>query len=312
MAPRARRFCAGCCIGRCARKRPAGASRSSEGKRLVAAEDTGTGVLAAFEDGTDVRAAMSSVRMACTRRAGESSTLRHRHRATPGCSAWAGAPPLGRSHRRRDTFHMIFGKQAFFGYTVRPSGEVYWFANLVSTDIPAAQGRYQRSDPRCGRNVCGRCLPTMPARPPRSSTQPGRIWRRTRFSTCRRCRGGTPGRWSSPGTRHTPRRPAAARERRWRSKTLWCWPDVCATPAVSAKGLRSTSGYGGGGSSGWCATRRGSAAPKSPGPIGRWFRDLCMPAALRIFAGPKAHAWLYRHHIDWGERAGSASGSGPR
>jgi len=24
-----------------------------------------------------------------------------------------------------DTFHMIFGRRAFFGYTVRPSGDVY-------------------------------------------------------------------------------------------------------------------------------------------------------------------------------------------
>lgn len=32
------------------------------------------------------------------------------------------------------TFHMIFGKHAFFGYCVRPSGETYWFANLTRPD----------------------------------------------------------------------------------------------------------------------------------------------------------------------------------
>ena len=43
---------------------------------------------------------------------------------------------------------------------------------------------------------------------------------------------------------------------------------------------------------------------KSPGPVGRWLRDLCMPAALKIFASPTVHAWLYRHHIEWSERVG--------
>jgi 2-polyprenyl-6-methoxyphenol hydroxylase-like FAD-dependent oxidoreductase len=42
---------------------------------------------------------------------------------------------------------------------------------------------------------------------------------------------------------------------------------------------------------------------KSPGPIGRWFRDLCMPVALKLFAGPEAQAWLYRYHIDWREHS---------
>ena len=28
-----------------------------------------------------------------------------------------------------DTMHMIYGKQAFFGYVVNPSGEIYWFEN---------------------------------------------------------------------------------------------------------------------------------------------------------------------------------------
>ena len=38
---------------------------------------------------------------------------------------------------------------------------------------------------------------------------------------------------------------------------------------------------------------------KLPGPIGRFFRDLMMPFALKHFASPKAHAWLFTHHIHW-------------
>lgn len=45
---------------------------------------------------------------------------------------------------------------------------------------------------------------------------------------------------------------------------------------------------------------------KTPGPIGRWLRDLVMPLALKAFANPAAHAWLYAHHIEWTERVPGA------
>jgi FAD-dependent urate hydroxylase len=37
------------------------------------------------------------------------------------------------------TYHMVFGKRAFFGYTVAASGETWWFANLPRKlgDVPA-------------------------------------------------------------------------------------------------------------------------------------------------------------------------------
>ena len=38
---------------------------------------------------------------------------------------------------------------------------------------------------------------------------------------------------------------------------------------------------------------------KVQGPVGRFFRDLMMPTALKMFGGSEAHAWLYRHHIAW-------------
>jgi 2-polyprenyl-6-methoxyphenol hydroxylase-like FAD-dependent oxidoreductase len=41
---------------------------------------------------------------------------------------------------------------------------------------------------------------------------------------------------------------------------------------------------------------------KTVGEVGRWFRDLLMPFALRLFANPNAQAWLYGYHIDWSER----------
>jgi FAD-dependent urate hydroxylase len=31
-----------------------------------------------------------------------------------------------------------------------------------------------------------------------------------------------------------------------------------------------------------------------------------MPLALKVFANPAAHAWLYAHHIEWTERVPDA------
>lgn len=36
-----------------------------------------------------------------------------------------------------DTMHMVWGKRAFFGYTVRPGGEAWWFANLGMRGEPS-------------------------------------------------------------------------------------------------------------------------------------------------------------------------------
>jgi FAD-dependent urate hydroxylase len=35
------------------------------------------------------------------------------------------------------TYHMIFGKRAFFGYAVAPDAEVWWFANVPEANEPA-------------------------------------------------------------------------------------------------------------------------------------------------------------------------------
>lgn len=34
---------------------------------------------------------------------------------------------------------MVFGRRAFFGYAVRPSGETYWFSNHVRIEAPSRQ-----------------------------------------------------------------------------------------------------------------------------------------------------------------------------
>src|SRR5262249_19549883 len=38
-----------------------------------------------------------------------------------------------------DTQHFVFGRRAFFGYLVRESGEIWWFANLARPERPSRQ-----------------------------------------------------------------------------------------------------------------------------------------------------------------------------
>jgi len=39
-------------------------------------------------------------------------------------------PPTGSAMR------MVFGRRAFFGYAVRPSGQTYWFSNYAQQEEP--------------------------------------------------------------------------------------------------------------------------------------------------------------------------------
>ncbi len=110
-----------------------------QGKRLIAAEPTTTGVLARFDDGTD---AAGTVLIGADGL--HSTTRRLIDPAAPaprdtGLMSLGGRAVSGTLPATPDTFHMIFGRRAFFGYTVRPSGEVYWFANVAAADRPSAE-----------------------------------------------------------------------------------------------------------------------------------------------------------------------------
>ncbi|MDQ3573461.1 MAG: FAD-dependent monooxygenase [Actinomycetota bacterium] len=104
------------------------------GSRLVRAEDTGEGVRATFADGS---VAVGDVLIGCD---GVDSTVRTIIDADAPAPKYAGLLGTGgyASGVRLDgapgAYEMIFGKRAFFGYTVAPDGEVWWFANMPHAD----------------------------------------------------------------------------------------------------------------------------------------------------------------------------------
>jgi FAD-dependent urate hydroxylase len=107
------------------------------GKRLTAAEPTGNGVRAVFDDGTD---AAADVLIGAD---GIHSTVRKLIDPTAPAPTYIGLINLGGYARGVEvdaepgSYTMIFGKRAFFGYVLAPSGEVWWFANIPRRDEPA-------------------------------------------------------------------------------------------------------------------------------------------------------------------------------
>ena len=107
------------------------------GKRLAAAEQTGDGVRAVFEDGSE---AVADVLIGAD---GIHSTVRRLIDPAAPAPAYIGLINLGGYARGMQvdgepgTYTMIYGKRAFFGYVLAPSGEVWWFANIPRRDEPA-------------------------------------------------------------------------------------------------------------------------------------------------------------------------------
>lgn len=107
------------------------------GKRLAAVETTPRGTAVAhFEDGTE---AEGNLLVGCDgiRSATRSSVFPEapgpRYTGVLDCGAFTRVPDAGPAD---GVMRMTFGKEAFFGYQVAPSGEVYWFQNFHRATEP--------------------------------------------------------------------------------------------------------------------------------------------------------------------------------
>ena len=107
------------------------------GKRLIDVGQTGDGVRAVFEDGSD---ATGEVLIGAD---GIHSVVRRLIDPNAPAPAYVGLVNLGGYARgvqvdaEPGSYTMIFGKRAFFGYVLAPGGEVWWFANVPRGDEPA-------------------------------------------------------------------------------------------------------------------------------------------------------------------------------
>lgn len=198
-------------------------------------------------------------------------------------------------------YRMIFGRRAFFGYTVSPSGEVWWFANPPSArplpreqaSEPGGDGCKQRllalfagdAGPACKIIAAtpGPLLCTNQYEMPRVPQ-----WRRDRMliiGDAAHAASASSGQGASMAAedalclalclRDVPQVPAAlaAFETLRRARV----------ERVVAEGARRSS-------------------EKTVGPVGRVIRDLVMPVVLKRVASQaknNPYDWLYRYELDW-------------
>ena len=272
------------------------------GKRLVDAEVRAEGGVAArFEDGTenegDLLIGADGI---------HSRTRRIIDPAAPG-ARYIPVLNIGgyaddvRVDAEPGTFRMVFGKRAFFGYAVHPSGEVWWFANPPRADEPTGaelaaisteQWREMLMDLFAGdaspaveiiRSTPGKLagwatydLPSVPTWHRESMIIIGDAAHATAPSS---------GQGASMAIedavvlarclRDLPEigRAFAAYERLRRDRV----------ERIVANGARTSNS-------------------KAAGPVARVLRDLMMPAILKRVDSNKSLAWMHDYHIAWDEK----------
>jgi FAD-dependent urate hydroxylase len=279
--------------------------RTEHGKRLIDAETTPDGVVAQFEDSThaegDLLIGADGI---------HSRTRRIIDPAAPG-PRYTGLGNIGGFTRdasvdtKPGIYAMVWGKRAFFGYTVSPSGEIWWFANppsareLTRAELAATTEQWKQRliglfaedvSPVAEiiRATTGELLGTnqhdMPSVP---------NWREGPMVIV-----GDAAHATSPASGQGAS--MAIEDAVVLAKCLRDLPDIQQAFAayeqlrrerverVVAQGARSSSG-------------------KAAGPIARVLRDLMLPVVLKRVAssGERSLAWMYSYHIGWDERMAS-------
>lgn len=106
------------------------------GKRLADATTSPAGsVVASFTDGTrttgDLLIGADGIH-SVTRTLIDPTAPRPRYTGQNTVCGYTRAPVDAAA----DSYRMIYGKRAFFGYTTAPDGETWWFANVPGTELP--------------------------------------------------------------------------------------------------------------------------------------------------------------------------------
>ena len=274
--------------------------RIEYGRRLIDAQVTPGGVTARFADGAtaagDLLVGADGVPSA-TRAIIDPAAPGPRYVGlvnfggyTPDSAGPAGITDTG-------TWHMIFGRQAFFGYVVDPAGGTVWFANVPRPAVSAAE-RAATSDeqwrgqllelfaddrgPAADLIAAGRLelaadnthdLPQVPT------------WHRGPMVII-----GDAAHAPSPSSGQGAS--MAAEDAVVLAKALRDLPDLPrALDAYERLRRRRVERI--------VAQGARSSSSKTPGPVGRFLRDLLLPVVFRFLVTDRSLAWMYDHHIDW-------------
>ena len=271
------------------------------GKRLADFDAATGGVVARFTDGTeatgDLLVGADGIHSR-TRRILDPTAPKP---AYTGLLSMGGFVHSSRIAPTPDVQHFVFGKRAFFGYLVRPSGEIYWFANLHRPDEPSHEElagissdewKQRLLDVFSGDiDVIGEIIEAteseLGAYPvhdiPTAST-----WHRGPVVLI-----GDAVHAVSPSAGQGAS--LAMEDALVVAKCLRDIPDTGRAFAAYERLRRERAKK-------VVAYSRRIGNSKTAGPVARWFRDLMMPFALKHLASSDSFAWMYHHHIDWEEK----------
>ena len=274
-------------------------ARIEHGKRLVDAERRPDGgVVARFEDGTEAEGDLligADGIHSRTRRVIDPSAPGARYIPVLNIGGYASGL---RVQAKPDTFHMVFGNRAFFGYAVHPSGEIWWFANPPRPDEPtraelAAIGSEQWREMLMDlfaeddfpaveiiRATPGKLAGWATYDLPKVST-----WHRGPMVVI-----GDAAHATSPSSGQGAS--MAIEDGVVLARCLRDLPEVpqafAAYEQLRRKRVERIVAHG-----------ARTSNSKAAGPIGRKIRDLMMPMILKRVANAGSLAWMHDYHIDW-------------
>ena len=278
--------------------------RIEYGKRLTGYEPTGDGgVAAVFEDGTTAEGGLLV--------GADGIHSATRQLLVPGSAepAYTGLIGVGGYSRSTtitptpNTQHFVFGRRAFFGYLVRESGQIWWFANLARPDKPSRQELAAISGQRwkahllelfaadlpligeiigsAGSDIGAHVVEDLATTP---------VWHRGPVVLI-----GDAAHATSPNAGQGAS--LAMEDALVLAKSLRDLPDTARAFAAYERLRRQRAekivAY----------SHRIGTSKTISNPLGVWIRDLVLPFALKRFASPAAHAWIYTYHVDWDEHA---------
>jgi 2-polyprenyl-6-methoxyphenol hydroxylase-like FAD-dependent oxidoreductase len=270
--------------------------RIEHGKRLIGVEHHGDQVIARFDDGTSATGTVligadgmySSVRQLVA-----PDAPRPHYVGLTGGGGYSAPLDLGLDPT---TFHMVFGKHAFFGYAGLPDGRVGWFANVPTpaeptadelASVPLSQRREQLLELFAQDNT--------PAVRIIEATENVDLWLAMHIMDA-------PKQWYRDrmvvigDAAHVPSPSSgqgaslALEDALELAKCLRDLPDPASAFAAFQQ-LRDKR------VAKVLAGARKVINNKAAGPVGRVIRDALAPVAMKVFARPGARAWLLEHHI---------------
>jgi FAD-dependent urate hydroxylase len=272
--------------------------RIEHGKRMTGAEQTTDGrVVAGFDDGTD---ASADVLIGCD---GIHSVTRRIIDANAPVGRYVGLTNFGgytegmSLDAEPGQWHMVFGKRAFFGYVVDPSGGIVWFANVPRSPIGTKEREATTTEQWSQQLVD---LFANDRGPAADLIASGRL------------------EFTADNTHDLPSVP------HWHSGPMVIIGDAAHAPSptsgqgasmaiedavILAKCLRDMTDIPGALAS-YEELRRDrverivaqgarTSRTKTPGPVGRGLAGILLPIVFKLFVTEGKLAWLYDHHIDW-------------